>query len=361
MDSIRKGERHCLDQLAQTLGGGPPGSRVHTVCRLLAPYVAEFIGAMMVTLTVALTSRSDAGYEATNALAPLAIGAMVAAMLYAYGHVSGAHFNPAVTVAIYVRGKISFLTTVVPYICVQVAGAVAGAQIAARVVGVQYLPTLELDPDVVSVGDAFLLEFLYTYALCTTVLNTATTAQLEGNQFYGVAIAFVVVAGAAAIGPITGAALNPAFATAFHSIQEAAREGSPDVWLYWVAGMSAGVVAGLLFHITNNEETDLRFLPPAVHVNTTLEHRAAAVGGHTKTYHETTNIPWMETTTDTVDVDRDIDMDDDEHDEHDYNNENHHNKHSGNSVGNNNNNNNNNSNNNNGVEEVAVHEEESEA
>merc|ERR1712238_362939 len=210
--------------------------------------------------------------------------------------------------------------------------------------------------EVVSVGDAVLLEFLYTYALCTTVLNTATTAQLEGNQFYGVAIAFVVVAGAAAIGPITGAALNPALATAFHSIQEAAWDGSPDVWLYWVAGMSAGVVAGLLFHITNNEETDLRFLTPAVHVDTTLEHRAAAVGGHTKTYHETTNIPWMETTTDTVDLDGDVDVD---VDEHDYNNENNHNKHHNkHSVGNNNNNN---GNNNNGVEEVAAHEEESEA
>merc|ERR1712238_675 len=129
--------------------------------------------------------------------------------------------------------------------------------------------------------------------------------------------------------------------TAFHSIQDAARDGSPDVWLYWVAGISAGVVAGLLFHITNNEETDLRFLTPAVHVDTTLEHRAAAVGGHTKTYHETTNIPWMETTTDTVDVDMDIDDDENEND---------HNKHSSNnSVGNNNNNN---GNNNNGVEEV---------
>ena len=284
MESIQNAERKFFDILSQTLGGGTKGSFVHKLCRTITPYWIEFFGALIITLTVALTNRSDDGFDATNQMAPIAIGAMVTAMLYSYGHVSGAHFNPSVTMAVFIRGKISLLT-LIPYFAFQVAGAVAGATIAVRVVGgVQYLPAFELDHDAVSTGDAFLLEFLYTYALCTTVLNTATTASLHGNQFYGIAIGFVLIAGITSIGPVTGAALNPAFATAFHVIHS--KFSQSDLWVYWISGLMAGICAGLTFHITNNEEIDLRFLSPEIKVETTLEHRAAAVGGQTNTYHE---------------------------------------------------------------------------
>ena len=109
--------------------------------------------------------------------------------------------------------------------------------IAVRVIGENYLPVMAIDTARVTIGDAFLLEFLYTYALCTTVLNTATTASLHGNQFYGLAIGFVVLAAATSIGPVTGAALSPAFATAFCVIH---RSGGGILWMYWISELLAG-------------------------------------------------------------------------------------------------------------------------
>jgi len=302
METLNNVEQRFVSILAQTLGclnltTLPPTRRaVHSWCRVVAPYFSEFFGALIVTLTVSLTSRTDSGYEAQNVFAPLAIGAMVTSMIYAYGHNSGAHFNPAVTIAIFIRGKIS-LRVLIPYFCFQVAGALAGAKIAASIVGPDFIP-LTSWKETTSTGNAFLMEFLFTYALCATVLNTTTTASLNGNQFYGIAVGFVITAGATAIGPITGAALNPAFATAFSVVHQ----NTTDLWLYWIAGLSAGVSAGIMFHITNNEEADLRFLAPEVDdddddnkggTKATIEERATSVGGHTNTYRRKLSTPWL--------------------------------------------------------------------
>lgn len=286
MESLNKAEQKCFGCLAQTLGG-TNRSVVHRLCRFVSPLFCEFFGALIITVTIAFTNRKDEGFEAQNALAPLAIGAMLTSMLYSYGHISGAHFNPAVTMAVFVRGKITILT-LVKYFCAQIAGAVAGASISVRVIGENYLPVMAIDTARVTIGDAFLLEFLYTYALCTTVLNTATTASLHGNQFYGLAIGFVVLAAATSIGPVTGAALSPAFATAFCVIH---RSGGGILWMYWISELLAGFSAAIIFHVTNNEEADLRFLQ-----KDTVQRHAAAVGGHTTKYHEKLVMPWRKTT-----------------------------------------------------------------
>merc|ERR1719162_1364937 len=133
--------------------------------------MSEFFGALIITVTIAFTNRTDEGFEAQNSLAPLAIGAMLTSMLYSNGHISGAHFNPAVTMAVFVRGKITILT-LVQYFCVQIAGAVAGASISERVIGENYLPVMAIDTAGVTIGDAFFFWNFSTRTLCALPFST---------------------------------------------------------------------------------------------------------------------------------------------------------------------------------------------
>ena len=166
-------------------------------------YLVEFIGTFFLVATIGFTvvKPGDAG-----AMAPVAIGSALMVMIFAGGHVSGGHYNPAVTLAVFLRGKCP-VTDVVPYIVSQV---VAAAAAAAIVLFMKGNPTVEAaKPDIVP---ALLAEFVFTFALCYVVLNVATAKGTSGNSFYGLAIGFTVLTGAYAVGSISGGAFNPAVA-----------------------------------------------------------------------------------------------------------------------------------------------------
>ena len=135
--------------------------------------------------------------------APLAIGGVLAVMIFAGGHVSGGHYNPAVTVALYARGKTT-ASEIGAYWGAQIAGAVIAALIVLFMKGKGAAPVA---PDLVR---AIVAEFLFTFALCHVVLNVATATGTSGNSFYGLAIGFTVMAGAFAVGGVSGGAFNPA-------------------------------------------------------------------------------------------------------------------------------------------------------
>src|SRR5215217_2733462 len=163
--------------------------------------LTEFLGTFFLVLSIGLSVIGGV------AMAPLAIGATLMVMVYMGGHVSGAHYNPAVTLAVFLRGKLP-AKDVVPYWLAQVGGALLAAVIARWVImghGIDGtpVPTSRLLP-------ALLVEFLFTFALAMVVLNSATAPQTAGNSFYGLAIGFTVVAGAMVGGGISGGAFNPA-------------------------------------------------------------------------------------------------------------------------------------------------------
>ena len=152
--------------------------------------------------------------------------------------------------------------------------ALCAARIAEITIGEAALP-LPAPGGGISDGKAFLIEVLFSYALAATVLNTATTASIGDNSFYGLAIGFVVLAGGYSAGGVSGAAFNPAVASGLFAV---AGENT-NLWIYWVAPMVGGLAAGLFFHIINAEENDLR-----LGKTDEIEHRGAAIGAHTTNY-----------------------------------------------------------------------------
>ncbi len=197
----------------------------------MAKYVTEFVGAFFLVLTIGLTVVQEVP------LAPLAIGAALTVMVYMGGHVSGAHYNPAVSAGLALAGKLD-RRELPPYVAAQVAGAAAAA-FAVRALAGDYLVVA---PGAgVPTGLALLAEALFAFALVLVVLNVATDARTKGNSFYGLAIGSTVMTGAFAVGGISGGAFNPAVGTGPILVALGGGGSLGDLWLYWV-----GPVAGAM-------------------------------------------------------------------------------------------------------------------
>lgn len=200
-------------------------------------YVVEFLGTTLFVTAIfgALLTGST--------LAPLGIGLALAAMVYAGGHVSGAHYNPAVSVAVVVRGRLP-LAEFAPYVGAQLLGALAAYLLSLGIYGDQ-LDTLPNGLDLSGVVlAAFLGELVFTFALAWVVLNVATSRDHPVNSFYGLAIGITVTAGAIAVGTISGAAFNPAVTLA---LTVAGVFEWKWIWLYLLAQLVGAALAGLAF------------------------------------------------------------------------------------------------------------------
>ena len=207
-------------------------------------YLTELIGTFFLVFSIGMAVTSG------NPLAPLAIGATLMVMVYMGGHVSGAHYNPAVTLGVFMRGKIEAVD-VGPYIASQIVGALAATGAVHFLTGEAFAPA----PGPGSgVADVFLAEILFTFALVLVVLNVATAKATEGNSYYGLAIGFTVTAGAFAVGPISGGAFNPAVGTGPILANVALGLGGiGDLWYYWVGPLVGAALAAIVFKIQNPE------------------------------------------------------------------------------------------------------------
>jgi aquaporin Z len=152
----------------------------------VAKYLTEFIGTFFLVLTIGLTVLTDAP------MAALAIGASLMIMVYMGGHISGGHYNPAVSLALLLRGKLPG-SEFVPYVLAQVAGALVASFTVYAVLGKTFAPA---PGDGVGVLSVVLLEALYTFALALVVLNCAASEKTKGNSYYGLAIGFTIVVAA---------------------------------------------------------------------------------------------------------------------------------------------------------------------
>jgi aquaporin Z len=204
-------------------------------------YLVEFIGSYFLILVVGLTVIAPGA----GALAPVAIGLTLMVMVYAGGPISGGHYNPAVTLAVFLRGKCR-AADVLPYMLAQFVAAAAAAQTAL------YLKAgSTISAATPHVPAALLVEFLFTFALAFTVLTTATSAKSAGNSYFGFAIGSAVLVGAFAAGAISGAAFNPAVAL---GVTLMGLSAAANIWIFFLANFAGGAVAAVVYRLVNPDE-----------------------------------------------------------------------------------------------------------
>jgi aquaporin Z len=197
-------------------------------------YLVELIGTFFLVFTVGCTVISPGPGD----LAPIAIGASLMVMLFAGGHISGGHYNPAVTLGVWMRGKCP-KKDVLPYWIAQFIGGGLAALIVRYLKGGAGMATANL-----AILPALIAEFLFTFALVYVFLHVATAKGTAGNSFYGLAIGMTVMTGAFAVGNISGGAFNPAVA---FGISIMGLSAWVNIWVFLVAELLAGAAAALVF------------------------------------------------------------------------------------------------------------------
>jgi aquaporin Z len=195
----------------------------------------EFIGAFFLVLTVGLAVRNAGN------LAPFAIGTTLMVMVFAGGHISGGHYNPAVSTAVMLRGRLSPRDWLAYVITQLVAGCAAAGVVGA--LGYHFATPMKT----AGIGSMLVAEFLFTFALCFVVLNVATARSTEGNSFYGLAIGFTIATGAFAVGGLSGGSFNPA--VTLGAILMGLFTWS-HIWIYFVAEFLGGAVGAGAFLLT---------------------------------------------------------------------------------------------------------------
>jgi aquaporin Z len=204
--------------------------------------IVEFIGTFFLVSTVGNTVLNPGG---VGNLAPIAIGSILMVMVFAGGHISGAHYNPAVTLSVLIRGKCT-MSDAVSYWIAQFLAALVAAAVVVYLKGTPQLPP----PGEFRPGPVFVAEFIGTFALCYVVLNVATAKGTEGNSFYGLAIGFTVLAQAFAVGAVSGGAFNGAVALGITSL---GLVGWGSLVLYLIAEFAAAAAAAAVFLYVNPE------------------------------------------------------------------------------------------------------------
>jgi aquaporin Z len=221
-------------------------------------YLTEFIGTFFLVLAITLSVITG------QPLAAVAIGGMLMVMIYMGGHISGAHYNPAVTLAAVMRGALPG-SQLIPYWISQIAGGIVAALLGNFLAkgycdnliaqGQSATCAVPIAPGAgVGVVAALLLEILFTFALALVVLNVATAHGTKGNSFYGLAIGFTVVAGAIAAGGLSGGAFNPAVGIGLSLGALLAGVGGGSMWIYILGPLAGGALAALVFNMQGNED-----------------------------------------------------------------------------------------------------------
>jgi len=205
-------------------------------------YLVEFIGTFLFLLVIGLCVIEPGS---AGAMAPLAIGTILMVMVYAGGHISGGHYNPAVTLGVWMRGKCE--TKDVPfYMLAQILGAYLASLLAVKIKGSSLI--VAASPNI---SNVLLVELIFTFALVYVVLNTATSKKTAGNSYYGLAIGFTLMAAAYAIGNISGCAINPAVAI---GLTVMGLSKLSNLWVFIVANLAGGALAAVVFKIINPQE-----------------------------------------------------------------------------------------------------------
>lgn len=201
--------------------------------------LTEFVGTFFLVLIIGLA------VELGDVLAPLVIGVGLTALVYMGGHVSMAHYNPAATLGFWIRGTIK-TPEALRYVTTQLIAALLAAFVSLWLLnGATFSPGVGAEH---TVWQALVAEFVFTFALILVILNVAIAETTRGNQFYGIAIGFVVMAGAYAVWDISGAAFNPAVAFGGLVTKTLFADGSlQESWIYLVGPLCGAAAAAVVF------------------------------------------------------------------------------------------------------------------
>lgn len=206
-------------------------------------YIVEFIGAFFLVLTVCMTTVTGLGHWV-----PLATGVMLTVMIYAGAYISGAHFNPAISVAIYLRGKLA-LGELPPYIFAQAVGGVVAALLSGYLLRSMGLDNPE--PLITRTGPTLLAEFLGTFIVCYVYLQMTLAKGTANNPFYGIAIGGAMMVAMFTFSSVSGGVFNPALAGG-ETMAKIISWNS--LWCYVVASFVGGAVAAFIFNYLNGPE-----------------------------------------------------------------------------------------------------------
>jgi len=198
----------------------------------------EFLGTFFLVLTVGISQN------------PFAIGGVLVALVYMGGYISGAHFNPAVTLAAYMNKKLS-ASVAIQYVISQMAGGVAAAAMVGIIVGTAFLPAV---PSGADMSAALLVEILFTFLLAFVILHVAATKETKGNQYYGAAIGITLMTAAFVAGPISGGAINPAVGVAPYILKlSSIGESLQTIGIYSLGPLAGGFFAGMIYKMMQPE------------------------------------------------------------------------------------------------------------
>ncbi len=199
-------------------------------------YFTELIGTFFLVFVIGMAVVDPS----IGPFAPLVIGTVLMVMVYAGGYISGAHYNPAVTLAVFIRGKIGLKDGLFYWLFQLLGGALAALLVGYFKEGAVIVTAT---PNILP---ALLIELIFTFALCYVVLHTATSKQTAGNSYYGLAIGFTLMVGVYAGGAISGGAYNPAVALGVSLMKLSAWS---NIWIFLVGNLAGGILAGIAYRV----------------------------------------------------------------------------------------------------------------
>ncbi|MDZ4747966.1 MAG: aquaporin [Saprospiraceae bacterium] len=206
-------------------------------------YVVEFFGTFFLVMTLCMLNAGD-----HSQFGPMAAGVMLIAMMYGGYHISGGHFNPAVSVATYLRGKLNS-GDLLPYIVAQFLGGTLASMLAGFLLSATGAPVPS--PKELEIVPALIAELLGTLLFVYVFLNLTTIKKTAGNAFYGIAIGFTFMAILYTFTDVSGGAFNPAVAL---GITMANLTSWETIWIFPVANFVGGILAAFLSQYVNGPE-----------------------------------------------------------------------------------------------------------
>lgn len=211
-------------------------------------YLIEALGTFFLVFTIGCCATIGSNVF-------FAAAAILAAFIYAGAPISGAHYNPAVTLGVWLRRRLD-TAQVVPYVLSQLGGAVIAALLIRLLIG--HLPIVEQilrhklqNPLLFASHHVLIVEFLFTFALVFVVLQVATSKTTRGNSYYGFAIGLTLLAGILSVGTISGAAFNPAVAL---GVVLMGLSPWSTLWIYIVSNFAGGAIAAYVFNYLNPDD-----------------------------------------------------------------------------------------------------------
>ena len=212
----------------------------------LKKYIVEFIGTFFLVLTYCMAIFGKVSAD----LQPVAVGTILMGLTYSMGYFSGGQFNPAISLAVFLRGKIT-LKEMGFYIAAQFIGSGVAAVTTAVLIAAKPTVAPMVTPQYFSMGSALLAEVLGSFALVWVVLNVATSKSLEGNNFYGLAIGFTVTGLMFTLGSVSGSAFNPAIAVASGIAHLSSWN---TLWIYLLGGFGGAALATMAYRYVMYDE-----------------------------------------------------------------------------------------------------------